>query len=68
MNVFENIVLPAKLMERNISKKEVMRIAEELEIEEKLLQNPMTLSGGNSSGSQSPELFIHILPYFWETS
>ena len=46
MNVFENIVLPAKLMERNISKKEVMRIAEELEIEEKLLQNPMTLSGG----------------------
>ena len=33
-------------MERNISKKEVMRIAEELEIEEKLLQNPMTLSGG----------------------
>ena len=38
MNVFENIVLPAKLMERNISKKEVMRIAEELEIEEKLLQ------------------------------
>ena len=34
MNVFENIVLPAKLMERNISKKEVMRIAEELEIEE----------------------------------
>ena len=30
----------------NISKKEVMRIAEELEIEEKLLQNPMTLSGG----------------------
>ena len=46
MNVFENIVLPAKLMERNISKKEVMRIVEELEIEEKLLQNPMTLSGG----------------------
>ena len=46
MNVFENIVLPAKLMERNISKKEVMQIAEELEIEEKLLQNPMTLSGG----------------------
>ncbi len=46
MNVFENIVLPAKLMERNISKKEVMRIAEELESEEKLLQNPMTLSGG----------------------
>ena len=41
-----DIVLPAKLMERNISKKEVMRIAEELEIEEKLLQNPMTLSGG----------------------
>ena len=39
MNVFENIVLPAKLMERNISKKEVMRIAEELEIEG-FCQNP----------------------------
>ena len=66
--LFENIVLPAKLMERNISKKEVMRIAEELEIEEKLLQNPMTYLVDNSSGSQSPELFIHILLYFWETS
>ena len=46
MNVFENIVLPAKLMERSISKKEVMQIAEELEIEKKLLQSPMSLSGG----------------------
>ena len=46
MNVFENIVLPAKLMERSISKKEVIQIAGELEIEEKLLQSPITLSGG----------------------
>lgn len=44
MNVFENIVLPAKLMERNISKKEVMRIAEELEIEEWFSFNPNFLS------------------------
>ena len=64
MNVFENIVLPAKLMERNISKKEVMRIAEELEIEEKLLQNPMTLSGGQQQRVAIARAFLkYVLQY-----
>ena len=46
LNVFENIVLPAKLMERDVNKRDVLQIAHELEIEEKLLQYPETLSGG----------------------
>ena len=46
MNIFENIVLPAKLMDRKIDKEEVFRLAEDLEIQDKLFQTPDTLSGG----------------------
>ena len=46
MNIFENIVLPAKLMDRKIDKEEVFRLAEDLEIQDKLFQTPDTLSSG----------------------
>ena len=46
MNVFENIVLPAKLLERTVDEKEVFRLAKTLGIEEKLFQMPDELSGG----------------------
>lgn len=46
MNVYENIVLPAKLMERKVDEKEVFRLAKDLGIEEKLFQMPDALSGG----------------------
>ena len=46
MNVFENIVLPAKLLERTVDEKEVFRLAKTLGIAEKLLQMPDELSGG----------------------
>ena len=38
MNVFENIVLPAKLLERTVDEKEVFHLAKTLGIEEKLFQ------------------------------
>ena len=41
MNVFENIVLPAKLLERTVNEKEVFHLAKE-----KLFQMPEDLSGG----------------------
>ena len=40
MNVFENIVLPAKLLERTVNEKEVFHLAKTLGIEEKLFQMP----------------------------
>lgn len=46
MNVFENIVLPAKLLERKVDEKEVFRLAKNLGIEDKLFQMPDELSGG----------------------
>ena len=46
MNVFENIVLPAKLLERTVDEKEVFHLAKTLGIEEKLFQMPDELSGG----------------------
>ena len=46
MNVFENIVLPAKLLERTVNEKEVFHLAKTLGIEEKLFQMPDELSGG----------------------
>lgn len=46
MNVYENIVLPAKLLERAIDEKEVFCLAKALGIEEKLFQMPDKLSGG----------------------
>ena len=46
MNVFENIVLPAKLLERTVDEKEVFCLAKTLGIEEKLFQMPDELSGG----------------------
>ena len=46
MNVFENIMLPAKLLERTVDEKEVFRLAKTLGIEEKLFQMPDELSGG----------------------
>lgn len=46
MNVYENIVLPAKLLERAIDGKEVFCLAKALGIEEKLFQMPDKLSGG----------------------
>ena len=46
MNIYENIVLPAKLMERKVDEKEVFRLAKDFGIEEKLFQMPDALSGG----------------------
>ena len=46
MNVYENIVLPAKLMKRKVDEKEVFRLVKDLEIQEKLFQMPDALSGG----------------------
>lgn len=46
MNVYENIVLPAKLMKRKVDEQEVFRLVKDLEIEEKLFQMPDALSGG----------------------
>ena len=46
MNVFENIVLPAKLLEKKVDEKEVFRLAKMLGIEDKLFQVPDELSGG----------------------
>lgn len=46
LNVFENIVLPAKLIGREISEKEVYQLAGELGIENKMFEMPVHLSGG----------------------
>ena len=46
MNVFENIVFSAKLLERKVDEKEVFRLAKNLGIEDKLFQMPDELSGG----------------------
>lgn len=46
MNVYENIVLLAKLLERAIDEKEVFCLAKVLGMEEKLFQMPDKLSGG----------------------
>lgn len=46
MNVFENIILPAKLSGRQVNESEVLSLAQELGIGEKLYQMPKSLSGG----------------------
>lgn len=46
MNVFENIILPAKLSGRLVNESEVLSLAQELGIGEKLYQMPKSLSGG----------------------
>lgn len=45
-----------------------MRIAEELEIEEKLLQNPMTLSGGQQQRVAIARAIYTHPTILWETS
>lgn len=46
LNVFENIVLPVKLDDKNIDEEFVLKLAEELGIKEKLFCMPGELSGG----------------------
>lgn len=46
LNVFENIILPAKLIGREINEQEVFELTGQLGIEQKLFCMPGTLSGG----------------------
>ena len=59
MNVFENIVLPAKLLERTVDEKEVFRLAKTLGIEEKLFQMPDELSGGQQRAAIARAVYTH---------
>lgn len=46
LNVFENIILPSKLIGREINEQEVLELTGQLGIEQKLFCMPGTLSGG----------------------
>lgn len=46
LNVFDNIILPSRLVNRDIKEEEVLEIVDELGIKEKLFLMPGILSGG----------------------
>jgi putative ABC transport system ATP-binding protein len=46
LSVFDNIILPSRLVERDVKEEEVLEIVEELGIREKLFLMPGILSGG----------------------
>lgn len=48
LSVFDNIILPSRLVGREVKEKEITKITAELGIEDKLFQMPGVLSGGEA--------------------
>ena len=63
MNVFENIVLPAKLLERTVDEKEVFRLAKLWESKRSSFRCRMSYLEDNNKEQPLPELSTPIPPF-----
>lgn len=64
MNVFENIVFPAKLLERKVDEKEVFRLAKTWVSKTNSFRCRMNYLEGSNKELPLPEQSIPILPFF----